>query len=78
MADLNGYSKRSNRKYETILAFIERFHDIRNIDANPKNLLTECGFTFMPAEADRCQGHDKDRHIKMLLCCIRRELGGPG
>ena len=36
MADLNGYSKRSNHllflrnyKYETILAFLERFHDIR-------------------------------------------------
>ena len=25
----------------------------QNINANPKNRLTECGFTFMPAEADQ-------------------------
>ena len=25
----------------------------QNINANPENLLTECGFTFTPAEADR-------------------------
>ena len=43
---------------------------------DPKNCLTECGFTFTPAEADR--GGMTLMKIKMLLCCIRRELGGPG
>ena len=43
----------------------------QNINANPKNLLTECGFTFTPAEADR--GGMTLMKIKMLLCCIRRE-----
>ena len=46
----------------------------QNINANPKNRLIECGFTFTPAEADR-RGMNLMK-MKMLLWCIRTELDG--
>ena len=72
------FKKLHIRNYISLLWKVLRYQNPK-CDANPKNLLTRVWF-HVYAGGSGSMGHDfdEDQLIKMLLCCIRRELGGPG
>ena len=72
------FKKLHIRNYISLLWKVSRYQNPK-CDANPKNLLTRVWF-HVYAGGSGSMGHDfdEDQLIKMLLCCIRRELGGPG
>ena len=64
-----------NYKYETILCFLEKFHDIRT---SMRTLDRVWFYVYAGGSGSRGYDFDEDQLINMLLFCIRRELGGPG